>query len=191
MENEIFVECRLDARYLIGNYGTLKRIDPVIIRRYKTDKPKGLVKDNGYKLYWIGSNWQYAHRLVAMHFVDNPRELNEVNHINGIKGNNHASNLEWCTHKENIRHSYDVLGRIHPSGFNSPLKGRKMNIDSKLLMSDAKIGCKHPRFKGWYCFDGVRYESSYAMSIALGRSNRTYIRWCKLGLNGYTFESNI
>lgn len=45
------------------------------------------------------------HRLVAAHFIPNPDNLPEVNHIDGVKSNNHHTNLEWVTHGENMRHA--------------------------------------------------------------------------------------
>lgn len=47
-----------------------------------------------------------VHRLVAQHFIPNPNGYNEVNHIDGNKLNNAASNLEWCDHSANVRHSF-------------------------------------------------------------------------------------
>ena len=42
-----------------------------------------------------------VHRLVALAFIPNPNNLNEINHIDENKLNNRADNLEWCSHKYN------------------------------------------------------------------------------------------
>ena len=54
--------------------------------------------------------YQNVHRLVAVAFHGPPpTELHEVNHKDGNRRNNRASNLEWVTHKENIQHYHRVL----------------------------------------------------------------------------------
>lgn len=48
------------------------------------------------------------HRLVALNFIPLIDGKNVVNHIDENKTNNHVSNLEWCTQKENINHGTGI-----------------------------------------------------------------------------------
>lgn len=72
---------------------------------------------NGYKrvslfLNRMEKRSEYVHRLVALAFCGDPPTIqHEVNHIDGDKLNNACRNIEWATRSENIRHSFQVLGR--------------------------------------------------------------------------------
>ena len=46
------------------------------------------------------------HRLVALTYISNPKNLPEVNHKDGNQRNNSIKNLEWVTSKENSTHSW-------------------------------------------------------------------------------------
>jgi len=52
----------------------------------------------------------FVHRAVATLFIENPGGKPQVNHIDGNKKNNSASNLEWVSSAENQTHSRYVLG---------------------------------------------------------------------------------
>lgn len=92
--------------YKISNLGNIRLLNGGISKRKITDKYSqiGLIKENK-------SHTFYIHRLVALHFIANPENKPEVNHINGIKSDNRVENLEWVTAFENIRHAIS-LGKL-------------------------------------------------------------------------------
>lgn len=104
--------------YEISNNGEVRRIrykDSSNLAKYGLPfylKPR---KDkDGYLKYTLVENGKpstlFAHRLVAMSYIPNPDNKEQVNHKNGIKNDNRSENLEWCTASENIQHRINVLG---------------------------------------------------------------------------------
>lgn len=59
---------------------------------------------------------RHVHRLLALTFIPNPENKEEVNHKDGNKLNNSLDNLEWVTKKENARHAQRTGLTPIPSG---------------------------------------------------------------------------
>lgn len=101
--------------YQISNTGLCKGLKGQLIKPI----PNGW----GYVKYALFKNRKqkrfFAHRLVAMHFIPNPNNYEQVNHLDCNKMNNHVSNLEWCTRSENQKHAYR-MGRKHNAGSCNP-----------------------------------------------------------------------
>lgn len=103
--------------------------------------------DNGYAYVVLSKNGKAfckkIHRLVAIAFIKNPLNKKEVNHKDGNRTNNSALNLEWVTGSENIKHSYEKLGRV---GFFAGKKGK--NCPNSKTVLQLKNGKEVGRFYG-------------------------------------------
>jgi len=68
------------------------------------------------------------HRLVGYHFVENPNNYTELNHLDGNKLNICAYNLKWCTRKENINHAFE-------KGLNGGRFGKSIKVELSIPAS--------------------------------------------------------
>lgn len=103
-----------EGYYEVSNLGRVRSVDRYDRRGYlqKSHLLSPSLKKTGYEevhLYVNHKQYTFSiHRLVAKAFINNPREVKCVNHIDGNKRNNVVSNLEWCTHGENLRKAYEI-----------------------------------------------------------------------------------
>lgn len=81
------------------------------VRNKKTKKTLKQTDKYGYPAVGLYNNDTkkkgsvHVHRLVCMAFIENIGNKIMVNHIDANKYNNNATNLEWCTAKENVAHA--------------------------------------------------------------------------------------
>ncbi|AMQ66635.1 HNH endonuclease [Bacillus phage Shbh1] len=98
-----------------------------------------------------------VHRLVIESFNPEGRfEGAEVDHVDGDKGNNRLSNLEWVTHEENLRRWAMKKGKpiiaISPEGTEYEFSNQQKFADEHNLIRKQINACLNGRqksHKGW------------------------------------------
>lgn len=90
---ELWKSCPYYPNYLISNRGRVFDLTTCrIVKVWQNNEGYQLVK-----LRRENANWnEKIHRLVALAFIPNQQGYCKVKHINGIKNDNRAINLEWC-----------------------------------------------------------------------------------------------
>lgn len=98
--------------YEVSNLGSVRSLDRTttnsrgVVRRLKgrvlqlTNHPQGYLTVRFY-----GRIPQLVHRIVAAAWIGDAPAKHDVNHIDGNKKNNAASNLEYVTRKGNMEHA--------------------------------------------------------------------------------------
>ena len=92
-----------EGKYMVSNLGRVKSLNYRRTGKEKILKAFAnncgylrvmLCKDGKSKLYLV-------HVLVAIAFCENPEGYTDVNHINEVKSDNRAENLEFCSRSYN------------------------------------------------------------------------------------------
>lgn len=111
-----------EGLYQVSNLGRVKGLP----RYVSNDKGQILLKERILKGHKITKGYiqvelpskdkrvlKLIHVLVAEAFIPNPNNYPQVNHINGLKDDNRAENLEWVNNSMNQLHAYKLgLNRV-------------------------------------------------------------------------------
>ncbi len=144
--------------YLITSFG----------RVWSSKRQKWLtptVNERGnYKREYVSlgrGNKEYVHRLVATAFVPNPNNYNEVDHIDTNGLNNHADNLRWVTHQQNMENELTKEIVKHNTGYYCEIEeiatgklfngyyeaAKQNNISLQTILNHTKNKVKNPKWR--------------------------------------------
>lgn len=139
--------------YQISNIGKVKSL-------ITNKELKPFLNEKGYlKIGLYNKNKKqkniFIHRLVGQHFISNPLNKEQINHINHIKTDNRVINLEWVTTLENNRHkvtykkrkiSFDELDKIFEYYLVNGLKKSSIHYNFDKSTLHKLLFYMHPKY---------------------------------------------
>lgn len=196
MEEKWCPICGYEGIYEVSNLGRVRSLARTVIRSdgQKTTVREKILSGNkntdGYLQCKLCKDGKYitvrVHRLVATAFVPNPYNLPEVNHIDTDRTNNCASNLEWASHIDNVRHSALKGHYKHFGSENQNYGGKTLKLFYKEHPEEAiklgRPGAQNGRARPVrLLMDGNVYDFDYIGAcakflIASGKSRTTKVQ---------------
>ena len=150
---------------------TVVKSDGVVQHRTRRELSRNKNSD-GYptvKLSVDGKSERVAvHRLVALTFIPNSNNFPEVNHKDFDRMNPSVDNLEWSSHKENVKYSHGA-GRYEKPQFlrsGNPKARRVEMVGSKVF--DCIADCAEDLIKAGYTSGSIQNATSQIIKVCNG-----------------------
>lgn len=171
------------TNYHISDMGRLKGPDGFIKIPYTIEL--------GYVCFGIEGRPFYAHRLVALTFLEQVPGKSLVNHIDGDKRNCNVSNLEFVTHLENNIHArdtglntqvigicqYDLSGKLLKKYSSISQASKAVNVSQTSMSKDLKTGYTTAGFQ-WRVDNG---SSEDIQAVVDSRSKNNVLQYSLSG----------
>lgn len=137
-----------EGKYQASTLGNVRSVEREIIR---SDGKKHRLKsrvlrhsaNSGYPHVNLEGKTHKVHSLVALTFLGNRPEKNDVRHKDGNKGNNRVDNLEYGTRSENNLDGYKIRGQVTKLQKLNPQKAEEIRGLIINGMSQRKVAAKY------------------------------------------------
>ena len=132
----------------------------------------------GYVLIHLNRRTYRLHRILAKHFLPNPDDLPQVDHIDRIKTNNSIENLRWVTTSENLRNR-----TVAAYGRREYLNNPPNDITEIRTFNDVE----YEENKYFFCFENdqvVQRYNNHKWKFLSENRNNGYLRVHMTDING-------
>lgn len=143
---EVWKEIKNNKGFYISNLGRVKTDDRYVksnkgeteyVRIQRGRILKGGKTIKGYCFVTLLDNkHHFIHQLVAQHFIPNPNNYKEINHLDENPQNNCVNNLQWCTHQDNCNY-----GNRKKGNQDKTKKVAQYDLDGNLIKIYKSLSC--------------------------------------------------